>query len=212
MIKFSNHYEELIKNKIQTTLGNKDISHDLNHVLRVVSNTKNMCDVYDGNWNVAMPAAYLHDLVNLPKNNPNRSKASTLSADAAIDFLKSINYSSQYFNEIHHAISAHSFSAKIKCESIEAKIVQDADRLDALGAIGIARLFSVSAQLEVPFYDYNDPFASFRELNDKRFAIDHIFIKLISIKDSMNTEWAQKEALRRFNYIEQFLEQLKSEI
>ena len=111
-----------------------------------------------------------------------------------------------------HAIEAHSFSSGIIPETLEAKIVQDADRLDALGAIGLARLFSISTQLNRPFYDQEDPFAVKRDFDDKKNAIDHIKIKLEKIVETMNTKSAKIEAYKRYQFIEKFLEQLKSEI
>ena len=206
------NFEQLFSDKIQDVLGNKDPAHDLAHVTRVVSTAKKLAAGEGANLEVILPAAWLHDLVNLPKDHPDRKKASVLAADEALIFLQSVNYPQKYFTEIHHAICAHSFSANIKPETIEAQIVQDADRLDALGAIGLARLFSITTQLGRPFYDFNDPFAASRPLNDKNFGIDHIYIKLEKITHSMNTQSARVEALRRFKFIEEFLDELKKEI
>ncbi|MCP5995663.1 HD domain-containing protein, partial [Klebsiella pneumoniae] len=74
---------------------------------------------------------------------------------------------------VEHAIEAHSFSAGIAPQSLEAKIVQDADRLEALGAIGLARVFAVSGALGTALFDADDPFAGARALDDKAFALDH---------------------------------------
>jgi len=206
------NFEKLFSDKIQDILGYKDSAHDLAHVTRVVSTAKKLAVEEGANLEVVVPAAWLHDLVNLPKDHPDRKKASVLAADEALIFLQSVNYPQKYFTEIHHAICAHSFSANIKPETIEAHIVQDADRLDALGAIGLARLFSITTQLGKPFYDFNDPFAANRPLNDKDFGIDHIYTKLEKITHSMNTHSARVEALRRFKFIEEFLDELKKEI
>ncbi|MEA9356886.1 HD domain-containing protein [Bacteriovorax sp. PP10] len=207
-----NNFEKLFSEKIQNVLGCLDPAHDLAHVTRVVSTAKKLALEENANLEVVIPAAWLHDLVNLPKNHPDRKKASVLAADEALVFLQSVNYSQKYFKEIHHAICAHSFSANIKPETLEAQIVQDADRLDALGAIGLARLFAITTQLGRPFYDFNDPFAQNRPLDDKDFGIDHIYIKLEKISNSMNTKSARVEALRRFKFIEEFLDELKKEI
>lgn len=206
------NFEKLFADKIQSVLGHKDPAHDLAHVTRVVATAKKLAQIEHANLEVVIPAAWLHDLVNLAKDHPDRKKASLLAADEALVFLQSVNYSEKYFKEIHHAICAHSFSANIKPETIEAQIVQDADRLDALGAIGLARLFSITTQLGRPFYDFNDPFAQNRPLNDKDFGIDHIYIKLNKIVSMMNTNSARVEAVRRFKFIEVFLDELKKEI
>ena len=205
-------FELKFAEKILSVLGHQDPAHDLLHVKRVVYTAHQLALAEKAKLEVVLPAAWLHDFVNLPKNHPERSRASTMAATSAIDFLKSLNYEEKYFAEIAHAIAAHSFSSNIIPETIEAKIVQDADRLDALGAIGLARLFSISTQLQRPFYDQEDPFANSRELNDKENAIDHIKIKLIKIKDTMNTASAKLEAQKRFYFIETYLDQLKKEI
>lgn len=193
-------------------LGFKDPAHDINHVERVVGMARHIAIEKKASMEIIAPAAWLHDLVNLPKNHPDRKRASVMAADEAISFLRSVDYPEKYFKDIHHAISAHSFSAGIKPETIEAQIVQDADRLDALGAIGLARLFSITTQLQRPFYDAADPFAKNRELDDKLYGIDHIHIKLKSIAETMNTDFAKKEAAKRFKYIENYLKELEGEI
>lgn len=205
-------FEKKFALKIKTVLGNKDPAHDLAHVERVVKMAKKLSLFEKANLEIVIPAAWLHDLINLPKDHPDRKKASTFAADEALLFLDSIHYPKTYFSEIHHAISAHSFSAGISPETVEAKIVQDADRLDALGAIGLARLFSITTQLNRPFYDCVDPFAKSRELDDKLFGIDHIYIKLKKISETMNTKSAKLEGQRRFNYIEDYLKELGKEI
>ncbi len=206
------NFEAIFAEKIQTVLGVKDPAHDLAHVKRVVAAAKKMASEENALLEVVVPAAWLHDLVNLSKDHPQRKLASKMAADEAVLFLKDVQYPEKYLDGIHHAICAHSFSAGITPSTIEAKIVQDADRLDALGAIGLARLFSITTQLNRPFYDDMDPFAERRDLDDKNFGIDHIYIKLQKITETMNTKSASTEAKRRFKYIEDYLKELKTEI
>lgn len=205
-------FEGLFSEKIKSVLGDKDPAHDLTHVKRVVATAKNLAQGTEAKLEVIIPAAWLHDLVNLPKDHPERKKASELAGKKALNFLKDVNYPEIYFNEIYHAIHAHSFSAGIRPETLEAQIVQDADRLDALGAIGLARLFSINTQLSRPFYSIDDPFALKRPLDDSKFGIDHVYIKLKKISETMNTAAAKIEAARRFRFIEDFLDELKKEV
>lgn len=204
--------EKLLEQKIASVLGTQDPAHDLIHVKRVVATAKKLALEEKADLEVVVPAAWLHDLVNLPKDHPDRKNASTMAAKEAVFFLKSIHFPAEKFDAIAHAIAAHSFSSGIIPETLEAKIVQDADRLDGLGAIGLARLFSISTQLKRPFYHVTDPFAADRDYDDQDNAIDHIFIKLQKVVQMMNTKSASDEAQRRFSFIENYLEQLKKEI
>lgn len=205
-------FEQFFEQKIASVLGTQDPAHDLLHVKRVVATAKKLAQEEKADLDVVVPAAWLHDLVNLAKDHPQRKLASTMAANEAVIFLKSIHYYEDKLEAIRHAIEAHSFSAGISPETLESKIIQDADRLDALGAIGLARLFSITTQLKRPFYHFTEPIALNRKLDDHDNAIDHIFIKLKKISETMNTPSAKEEARRRFRFIENYLEQLKTEI
>ena len=195
-----------------TSLIHADVAHDITHIERVVRVAIQLCDAENANMAVVLPAAWLHDCVAVAKNHPDRAKASTMAADKAIEFLQSLDYNADLFDDIHHAISAHSFSANIKIKTVEAQIVQDADRMDALGAIGVSRCMKVGGSINRLLYNPDDPFCRSREPDDKQFTLDHFFIKLLNIADSMNTASAKAEAQRRTEYMHEFLKQLKSEI
>tara|TARA_R110001606_G_scaffold89596_3_gene201160 strand:+ start:1573 stop:2208 length:636 start_codon:yes stop_codon:yes gene_type:complete len=192
--------------------GAADVAHDLSHIYRVVKTAKQLATKEEADLAVVVPAAWLHDCVSLPKNHPERHLASTLAADKAIEFLKSIDYPSDYFESIHHSIRAHSFSANVSLESLEAQIVQDADRLDALGAVGIARCMQVSGALNRTLYSLDDPFCETRQPDDVRYSIDHFYNKLFRIADNLNTASAQAEGRRREAVMRVFLQQLALEI
>lgn len=205
-------FEKVFIEKMQSVLLD-DPAHDVLHVKRVVQTAFSLIDEsMSVKKEVLFAACWLHDFVNLPKDHVDRKKASVLSADQAIIYLKSINYPTQSFEEIHHAICAHSFSAGIPALSIEAKLLQDADRLDALGAVGLARLFSISTQMRIPFYSELEPILENRLLDDKNFALDHIFVKLKKLPEMMNTDRAKRLAYQRIEFINLFLEQINSEI
>ena len=194
------------------SLVSADVAHDITHIERVVRVAKQLCFAEDASMDVVLPAAWLHDCVAVAKNHPDRAKASTMAADKAISFLASIGYYAQYFDAIHHAIVAHSFSANIAIESVEAQIVQDADRMDALGAIGVSRCMKVGGSIGRNLYHPDDPFCAHRSPDDSLYTLDHFFIKLLHIAQSMNTPSAKAEAVRRTEYMQVFIEQLKSEI
>ncbi|MDE1462067.1 HD domain-containing protein [Spartinivicinus poritis] len=189
-----------------------DLAHDFNHILRVVKTAKELCEQERAVSEIVTPAAWLHDCFSLPKNHPDRTNSSKYAADKAVQFLSEINYPEKYLEPIHHAIVAHSFSANITPRTLEAKIVQDADRLDALGAIGIARCMQVSAKLERELYSTNDPFCQLRLPDDGKYTVDHFYKKLLLIADSVNTESAKLEAKKRTQFMLNFLKQLNLEI
>ncbi|HCE3707293.1 HD domain-containing protein [Vibrio parahaemolyticus] len=189
-----------------------DAAHDIEHVKRVVKTAKQLCDEENADIAIVLPAAYLHDCFTYPKDHPNRKQSSAIAAKKAIAYLESIQYPQHYHDAIAHAIEAHSFSANIRPNTLEAKIVQDADRLDALGAIGVTRCIQVSTHFNAQLYNDNDMFAKERELNDKQFTVDHFQTKLFKIVDTMNTESAKLEANKRKAFMQTYLKQLYDEV
>ena len=190
----------------------QDAAHDISHIKRVVKTAKALCAQEQAKLEVVLPAAYLHDCFTFPKNHPDRAQSSKMAADKAIAFLKSIDYPTSYLDEIHHAIVTHSYSANITPETLEAQIVQDADRLDSLGAIGIARCLYVGQSFNAELYNHEDPFANQRDLDDKHYSVDHFYVKLFKLAETMNTESAKLEANKRTDYMRGFLAQLGAEV
>lgn len=209
---------EELQDRLETILlqhdDGSDGSHDVHHARRVLLNAKEIAQRESSavDSRVLTAAAYLHDLVNLPKNSPQRSAASRLSAAAAAPILDEIGFTTEEIEATQHAIIAHSFSANIPPETTEAKILQDADRMEALGALGIARTFYVAGKLSSALFDGDDPFATDRELDDSRFAIDHFKVKLLGLADSMQTAAGKEVAAERTASMRRFLDDLASEI
>lgn len=189
-----------------------DAAHDIAHIKRVVKNAKSILDNESADEQIVMAAAWLHDCVILSKNHPDRKKASTLAAEKAAEFLGSVVYPSNKIPAVAHAIEAHSYSGGIAPNTLEAKIVQDADRLDALGAIGIARCFSVGGELKRPIYHPDDPFATSREPDDSVWILDHFYEKLFRLPDLLTTVTAKNLAKDRVEYMRSFLKQLSIEV
>ncbi len=206
------NWEALFVKKLEETdLGN-DPAHDLAHFGRVVATAKAIAAEEGARLEVVVPAAWLHDLVNVPKDDPRRSQASRLSAAEASRFLRSVGYPEEHLADIAHAIEAHSYSAGIEPTTLEARVVQDADRLDGLGAIGIARCFAVGGLLGVRFYDPEDPFAARRPWNDRENAIDHFHVKLFKTAETLRTPAGRREGARRAEFMRQYLDRLAVEI
>jgi uncharacterized protein len=113
---------------------------------------------------------------------------------------------------VAHAIESHSYSANITPHTLEAKILQDADRLDAIGMIGVARLFYVSGRMGSHLYDPSDPQAERRALDDKRFAVDHFKTKIFTLAEGFQTTTGKRMARIRHDRAQRFLQELMGEI
>jgi uncharacterized protein len=165
-----------------------DGAHDISHLHRVWRNAQALLESYpQADRLVVMAGCYLHDLVNLPKNHPDRAMASRRSAALASSELAAQGFPAARIGAVAHAIEAHSFSAAIEAKSIEAQIVQDADRLDALGAVGLARMFYIAGQMGIALAHPDDPLAESRPRDDRAFALDHIEAKLAALPGKMQT-------------------------
>ncbi len=190
-----------------------DAAHDVPHVRRVVATARRLAGAEHADLRVVLPAAWLHDIVTVPKNSPDRARASQLAADAASAFLLAEGFPEALVPAVAHAVAAHSFSAGIAPETPEARVVQDADRLDALGAVGIARLFATAGAMGSAIMHPDDPFAtSGRPLDDRRWALDHVETKLLRLPETMQTAAGRAEAERRAETIRQFVQDLRREI
>lgn len=189
-----------------------DPSHDWGHINRVLSMALKFSDELNANNEILIPAVYLHDLINIPKNSVHRSKASEYSSQKAQELLSSIGYGKDLCSKVGTVILEHSFSRGLEPSSIESAILQDCDRLDAMGAIGIMRWASVGTKMGAAFYHLDDIWADNRDLDDKSFSLDHFPKKLLKLIETLNTEPGKREGIIRHKFFLDFLEQIKSEI
>lgn len=190
----------------------KDAAHDLEHIHRVVTNAQRISLTEGADWLVVMPAAWLHDCVVISKTSPDRKRASVLAAQQAIAWLVKYDWPHGKLDEISHAIEAHSFTAGIPPRTLEAQVLQDADRLDALGAVGLSRTLMLGGELQRVLYDTTDPFCQTRKPNDSVFTLDHLYCKLLTLEATMQTLTGKREAHQRTKFLQQFLRQLQDEI
>ncbi|RYD17667.1 MAG: HD domain-containing protein [Verrucomicrobiaceae bacterium] len=189
-----------------------DAAHDLEHIRRVVANARRLTEAEGADWQVVMPAAWLHDCVVVPKSSPLRKQASGLAAKKAVEWLTAHEWPHGKLDEIAHAIEAHSFSAGIDTRTKEARVLQDADRLDALGAVGLARTLMLGAEMKREFYHPADPFCANRSPDDSVYTLDHIYQKLLTLESTMKTEAGKQEAARRTRFLHDFLHQMAEEL
>jgi uncharacterized protein len=189
-----------------------DAAHDLEHTRRVVANARALARDEGADLAVVLPAAWLHDCITVPKDSPQRPLASRLAAATAAAFLEKVGYPADLIPAIAHAIIAHSFTAGIPPATVEACVVQDADRLDALGAVGIARCLMLGAMLGRPLYNPGEPFPTARPPDDAIASLDHFYTKLLGLAGTMVTAAGRAEAEARTVFMRAYLRQLGHEI
>ncbi len=195
----------------ESAVATADGAHDLAHIRRVVRNAIQIGNAETANPMILLPAAWLHDYVVVAKDSPERQYASRLAATSARQFLRSLSYPVQWLDQIEHAIIAHSFSAQVEPRTVEAAVLQDADRLDALGAIGIARCFVTAGTLGGELYESTEPIACQRTWDDRRYAVDHFFVKLLRLPVTMKTAAGKHLAATRAERLREFLRQMADE-
>ena len=191
-----------------------DAAHDLAHFRRVWATATQLAAGEEVDRLVLLTACYFHDIVSLPKNHPERSRSSIMAAEKTLAILQSAfaDFPADRYPAVSHAIEAHSFSAAIPPRTLEAKIVQDADRLESLGAIGLARVFTVAGALNTILFDAEDPFADRRALDDRKYALDHFQCKLLRLPETMQTDKGKAMAQHNARFLVEFMAKLSAEL
>lgn len=202
---------EQLQKEVRKKISN-DPAHDFDHIMRVYKNAEMLAKKEKANTKLVLCAALLHDIVNYQKSDKRSKTSSTQSAIVAKKILSKYSFTNSEIKIVTDAILDHSFSKNKKPKTIEGKILQDADRLDAIGAIGIARAFAVSGAEKRSFYNKIDPFCSKRKPDDQKWTVDHFYRKLLKLEKLMNTKSAKIEAKKRTKFLENFLSELKLEI
>lgn len=188
-----------------------DPGHDLSHCLRVALWTVAIGGD-DIDWREGVAAALLHDIINVPKDSPDRHRASEVCAEHARRELPRFAFEGASLDRIYDAIRDHSFSRGAIPTSPLGRALQDADRLEALGVIGLFRCVSTGVRMGARYFHDIDPFAEHRALDDKAFSIDHFAAKLLGLPATMLTARGRAEAERRAAVLRQTLVDLSIEL
>ena len=187
-----------------------DPAHDVEHLLRVAHWAERLAP--EGEGRLAIAAALLHDIVNVPKTHPDRARASELSADAARALLPTLGFSDDETALVAGAVRDHSFTRGAVPESALGRAVQDADRLEALGVVGTFRCVATGVRFGSAFSHPDDPWAERRALDDRRYAVDHFFTKLLRLPATFHTEEGRAEAERRAALMRRLLAEYGEEL
>ena len=204
--------EAMVTNHIASEPHPRDPAHDLGHIRRVARTAHHIADAEGADVEVCLAAAWLHDLVFLPKNHPDASTTATRTAALIPGAAAHIGLGDSA-EAIRTAVAEHSFSAGRPPTTLESAVLQDADRLDAIGAIGIARCFATGGSFGGALWHPEDPFArSGRGLDDKAFSLDHFERKLLKLGPAMNTAAGRALAMAREEAMAAFLAALRTEL
>lgn len=182
-------------------------SHHLDHLYRVRAISLDIARSTDADIRVLEPAALLHDIGRL--EDKHGQCHAEISARITKRVLLKFGERMERTEQICYAIKTHRYSSGIEPVTIEAKILQDADRLDALGAMGIVRVISHGRLW--PFYNIDDPFPDKRNFQPE-FTLDHFYSKILLLKETLHTDQARRMAEKRHTFLCLFLSQLREEL
>lgn len=197
-------YDELARKLLPVNQTAEDGAHDISHLERVWRNAIAIQGAEGGDLELIAASVLLHDCVQVPKNSPLREMASRLAATEARTLLRALSWEADRVQTVAEAIESHSYSAGITPKTLEGRILQDADRLDAIGLTGIARCFYTAGRMGSALYDSRDPRGATRPLDDLRFALDHFPKKLLTLVDGFNTAAGQRLAYDRQRTLQDF--------
>jgi uncharacterized protein len=203
---------------VQAATEDEDLAHDHLHVLRVYDWAVRLAPEVHASRELAGAAALVHDLINIPKEHRDRPLGSERSAQASRGLLSSAGYNADEIEQIVEGVRTCSWSRGLAPTGPIGTVLQDADRLDAIGAIGIARTFACaqamsSRGMNSRFYDPDDPMAeTTRDLDDSRQPVDHFFAKLLKLSATLHTDSAKDEGRKRHARMQAFLSDLHAEI
>ncbi|MBR3768542.1 MAG: HD domain-containing protein [Clostridia bacterium] len=194
-----------VNNAVKDIFANDYSGHDYLHTLRVLKNAHELQAVEGGDLFLISLSALLHDVDDyklFPGNSIEKSNAHKILRENSVEEYK--------VYKIIEIIDSVSYSKCKAPQTIEAKIVQDADRLDPLGAIGIARCFAFGGNHNRPIYTEND--LDGKNISGSNSSFSHFYQKLLKLNDLMQTEEGKKRAVTRTEFILSYLNQLMSEI
>jgi uncharacterized protein len=189
-----------------------DSAHDFSHIMRVYKTAQKIGEAEGADMMVLLPAALLHDVGAESKLSGASAESDAFRLRIAEEFLRKKSFPEDLIKKVLYSIDVHRFSKGIVPTTKEAKILQDADRLDAMGAIGIARVFMTGGAVGRKFYSPEDPFCRTRVPDDKMWNLDHFFKKILKLESGMYTETARMIARRRATVLKRYLEDLQKEI
>jgi uncharacterized protein len=182
--------------------------HDQTHTLRVCGLCRAIGQKENADLLILEAAALLHDIGRSSQQVDHAEK----SAEMADRLLKECEFPLDLIPQVLYAIRMHRFSRGMEPDTLEAKILQDADRIDISGAVGVAMAFAYGGAKNMELYDKDDPLAKNRKLDDNVYVLDHFQSKLLKLPEMIHTKTGRQLIRKRATYLKSFINQFVKEI
>ena len=206
--------EDNVREIYKTNFGKYPLSHDFLHVLRVLRLAERIASeegLKDEKEFLALRlAVFLHDIGIAVTGK--KEKHAEVSAQLAEQMLREHGADGELIQLVCQAIREHSWKLQSRPSTMVSAILQDADRLDALGLIGLIRMYTYSVQLGRIFYCEKEPIPRQRQPNDRVYTLDHVYVKLIKISEKMNTRAGKNIAEKRMKKLLEAVKALVEEV
>ncbi len=190
-----------------------DPSHDLAHIKRVVTMAIHIAEKEHADRDIVTAAAFFHDLVTYQKNDPRSKFATEESAKLAEEILANEPlFPSEKIPSVITCILECSWSKGLQASSLESHVLQDADRLEASGAISLMRTFSSGGQMNIPLYSKEDPFCEQKVPEGITASLNLLYQRLLVVPERLHTQTAKDMVVRRHEFLKQFEQELKLEL
>lgn len=200
-----------VREEAKKFFGNVDPSHDWNHVERVHQMARKLAQEEGADIEVVNLAALLHDIGRAKEDSGEIEHHEVWGARKAEEILENLGYREEMIEKVTHCIRSHRYSREPEPETLEAKILSDADNLDALGATGIARAFCYAGESQEPIVDPKVP--PEKDGSEKvETSLNHLEKRILKIKDRIYTDTAKQMAEERHRFVEDYTERFKEEL
>ncbi|GLI55460.1 phosphohydrolase [Propionigenium maris DSM 9537] len=198
---------ERVENYLREKFLDRGDAHDYWHMMRVYKLAREICMAEEGDLQIVSLAALLHDVADHKFLEPGDTEEGKLAE--VLDELEILGETRERIEEIILNLSYKGGTNRYEFDHLEGKIVRDADRLDSIGAIGVGRAFAYGGSRDRPMHDPLDKPKEFKDLQEYKknngSTINHFYEKLLKLRDGFYTETARKRAVRRHEFMEEFL-------
>lgn len=202
---------EIVKEKAKPFFEGVHDAHDWFHSVRVHNLARHIAEEEGADVEVCRAAAYLHDIARKAEEEGEIECHAEGSAEMCVPILEEAGYEEEFIEEVQHCIEVHRYTKGKEAETLEAKIVKDADRLEAIGATVIARVISYGGSHDRPIHDPSiEPNDEYN--GNSRTSINLFYEKTLKIKpETFRTETAQEMAKGRYEFMKKFLDRFLDE-